>query len=196
MEKTEPKFQDDWQLEKSLDGERLYDIDDQPPVGSMAVDDRADNPGIIRQVAVAGLVLVITVAVVVFLILDRVIGPMQNESREIKEMISELQGFRRNDMGTLEARLDEQARISGKLLRQVSALRRSQAVVNEPSSALSRAREKPPTTKYSLYRIKKNETLGEIAKKHKVSVKRILEENEIKNRHKIVAGQEIYIPSR
>nr|VFK09377.1 MAG: LysM domain-containing protein [Candidatus Kentron sp. LPFa] len=189
MANTEPRSRDGWPLEKDP-----YDL--QPDSGN----DRfsADKAGFVRPVTVVASVIMI-IAAVTFLILNTIIAPVQKESREIKEMISALQDFRRSDIGALRVRLDGQERILQELLEKVSALTKTGSVIPKSVDKTLSGRpamKETDTAQYTLYVVRKNDTLGGIAKKHGVSVKRILEENEIKSRHKISIGQGLYIPAR
>nr|VFK50100.1 MAG: LysM domain-containing protein [Candidatus Kentron sp. TC]VFK62012.1 MAG: LysM domain-containing protein [Candidatus Kentron sp. TC] len=197
MENTEPKSHDDWRLEKDH-----YELDLQPGSGNNR--SSADKMGFVYPVTVVASVIMI-IAAITFLVLNTIIGPVQRESREIKEMISALQDFRRSDIGVLRVRLDGQERILKELLEKVSESKKTESILMEsvsPKSVVDRAPSGHPDMKatdaaqYTLYAVRKNDTLGAIAKRHRVSVKRIMEENEIKSRHKISIGQEIYIPAR
>nr|VFJ89206.1 MAG: LysM domain-containing protein [Candidatus Kentron sp. LFY] len=185
MENTDPKFKDDWQLEKPPHSQRSDGSDGQS---------RSTDTGFSRQVITVGSV-IIMIAAVIFLILNTIIAPVQNESKEIKEMISTLRDLRGSDLDTLQARLDKQEGILTALLKKVSGLKDLKSVIDEVSSEPMDINTQN-SDQYTLYVIQKNDTLGEIAQKHNVTVKRIMEENEIKNRHKISIGQGIYIPSQ
>nr|VFK55564.1 MAG: LysM domain-containing protein [Candidatus Kentron sp. TUN]VFK56205.1 MAG: LysM domain-containing protein [Candidatus Kentron sp. TUN]VFK62448.1 MAG: LysM domain-containing protein [Candidatus Kentron sp. TUN] len=186
MENTNPGFQqDDWQLERPHYGRQLDDMDNRPS---------ARGSGLIRQTTIIGSIIIVIIAVT-FLVLDTVIKPVQSESKAIKEMISSLQNFRHSDISILQARFDRQEEVLRDLLKQVSELKAPALVANKaPSNSVNNRIGN--TGKYTLYSVKKNDTLGGIARRHNVSVKRILEENEITNSHKISIGQEIYVPAQ
>nr|VFJ48320.1 MAG: LysM domain-containing protein [Candidatus Kentron sp. FW]VFJ53475.1 MAG: LysM domain-containing protein [Candidatus Kentron sp. FW] len=188
MENTGPGFHDDWQLKRTHRGQPLDNGNNLFPSGGTVST---------RQVITAvGAVIIVTIAIMLF-IFNAMISPVRDQSKEIKEMISALQDVRRSDMDILQARLDDQEEMLRGLLRTPLPKRVSGQGSGEPAvSGENRPSKKSPenTGEYILYAIKKNDTLGGIAERHKVSVRRILEENEINNPHKISIGQEIYIP--
>nr|VFK29370.1 MAG: LysM domain-containing protein [Candidatus Kentron sp. MB]VFK33521.1 MAG: LysM domain-containing protein [Candidatus Kentron sp. MB]VFK76251.1 MAG: LysM domain-containing protein [Candidatus Kentron sp. MB] len=183
MENNDSKPSDDWLL-------------DSPPRSLLSDDAESrsliSNPTLVRQVILVSVVVTITVAITL-LVLNTIIEPVQKESKEIKEMIATLQDLRRSDMGILQMRFDEQEEMLRIMSRKKTKRRTSKPVSDRTSG--DDAPSPGKTTQYTLYVVRKNDTLGGIAARHNISVKKILEENEINNRHRLSIGQEIYIPS-
>jgi len=196
MENTDPRLRDDWPLDRAPHSRLSDDLDDDGDGRSSS-----GTPTLLRQTTIVGSVVIIII-VVTLLVLNTIIEPVQHESKEIKGMISALQDFRRSDIGILQARFDQQEEILRNLLQQMSERNALPSVLPADKAASTgpvngkagNTALGKNTDQYTLYVVKKNDTLGGIAYRHKVSVKKILEENELNDRHRLKIGQALYIP--